>query len=290
MFAFISYKQLIEDIRILASRIKKRDFDAVCGVPRSGLMVAGVLATELHLPLYYPGTGLVGGRRALVDVKDTSPENPRILLVDDAMSSGGSMQKWVDDIKPAARATVYIAQDTPASKYDFYARLVPRPRLFDWNIMKHHEIGRTMFDMDGILCHDPVITDSEDPKAYAKWVAQAVPYRLPGRMIHTICTGRLTLYKSQTLKWLRQYGIYPGSSLGRLIMHNATDPKTRGGTEGIAKFKGQVFAKFKDTTVFVESNPRQCPTIHKLSGKPVICLPTGEIWQSNNPVCPTWDA
>jgi hypoxanthine phosphoribosyltransferase len=49
---FISYNQLVKDVRAFCGQLPK--VDCVIGVPRSGMLVASLIALNLNIPLSVP--------------------------------------------------------------------------------------------------------------------------------------------------------------------------------------------------------------------------------------------
>jgi hypothetical protein len=61
-------------------------------------------------------------------------------------------------------------------------------------------------------------------------------------------------------------------------MHPAATCAERDRAGDVADMKGREFAK-SGCGIFIESEPRQAKHIHNISGKPVVCPATGEVFQ-----------
>jgi orotate phosphoribosyltransferase len=146
-----------------------RDIELVVGIPRSGLLAATLISLALNLPLadldgFIAGRVLSAGstrRRALFDLSVGSFK--RVLVVDDSLLSGTSMREAREKIAAAGQSDrcVFCAVYGPEEQNDaadIVLENVPRPRIFQWNIMNHRVLERCCFDIDGVLCSDPTLT------------------------------------------------------------------------------------------------------------------------------------
>jgi uncharacterized HAD superfamily protein len=133
-------------------------------------------------------------------------------------------------------------------------------------------------DFDGVLCRDPDVPDADSGPAlekYRQWLVNAVPLHLPRRHpTRLIVTGRLERWRSETEAWLRKWGV----TWERLVMHPATTASARNAAGDVAQMKAREYRASR-CGFFLESDPAQAEVIHRLSGKPVICPPTGKVWQ-----------
>jgi len=120
-----------------------RDIDIVAGIPRSGLLVANLLALHLNVPMT-DVAGLIEGRviQSGARFKGADPRQfltkPRhVLVVDDSICSGSAMQKVKASLAAAALphrvsyAAVYMAPEARLDGHvDLYREIVPMPRVF----------------------------------------------------------------------------------------------------------------------------------------------------------------
>ena len=260
---YAGYSDLARDIRTLAAKLPE-GCDGVAGVPNSGLLPAKLLAEAYGAPLY-----------EISDVPDTVQ---RLVVVEDATQFVGFKAEYSGLAK--SRAVVWTgvyACGAALSTLDAYAVEAPKPRVFAWNLHKHPRYTRTfMFDIDGIVCRDPVGDEYSEP-AYSRFIQLATPLLPPmsrqGTLtgekpaMGTFVTGRKERYRAATEEWLRQHiGSWQG-----LIMR--PDDAERG-TEAIAEFKADAYKRSK-ATLFVESSEVQAQIIHARTHKPVVCLARG---------------
>ena len=79
-----------------------------------------------------------------------------VLLVDDSISSGKSLNSNLEKIKPYIKefkhnleVFVPITSRNTTKMIDYYSMICPRPRIFEWNLFHHKEIENIYFDLDG---------------------------------------------------------------------------------------------------------------------------------------------
>ena len=101
---FVTYGQLIHSTLENVYKIP-RDVDLVVGIPRSGMLVANVLALTLNLP-FTDLDSFVDGRifatgntRARKDWIASAKDARHILVVDDSISKGDAMKKAKEKVK-----------------------------------------------------------------------------------------------------------------------------------------------------------------------------------------------
>lgn len=181
---------LINDTIALFPRIPD-DITRVVGVPRSGMIPAGLIATHLHLPLW----SISNGRLTPLDSGDRMngyrAREGRTLLVEDSVGEGRRMQKLaaICDLATFCKLAIYVL---PRSKHlvDLFAREVPAPHLFEWNLFNGWFMRAAALDMDGIIC-----CDGSDQPLY-------VPRNIACR---AIITARPESERAKTVAWLGKY-------------------------------------------------------------------------------------
>lgn len=271
---FISYKQFLADILSLAKRIPK-DIDMVFGVPRSGLIPATMIALHLNVPMGIPGVSFqMGGKR----VKKGMEHVEKVLLVEDSCNGGGSIKRALEKLKNKPymiyTAAVYIRNTQCRRIVDYWHKIIPKPRFFEWNIFHHVYLGKCCLDFDGVLCEDPTKEQNDDGMKYTKFIRTAKPLHLPTVPIKYIVTSRLEKYRSHTLYWLKKHKI----KFEKLIMLDLPDAKTRRKLRIHAKFKADFYKKC-DSPLFIESNEGQAKQIFKITKKPVLSLQSMRLYQ-----------
>jgi orotate phosphoribosyltransferase len=279
---YVTYRQLLHDVMELERRLP-RDISAVIGIPRSGMLPASIIAQHRNIPLgsfsfRYDGlTKLKTGNR--LD-KFKWNDDGRFLLIDDSIYRGTAMAEALancredEDDRDFVTAAVYGSPDTPAGmEADYIGRVVPGPRYFAWNLFHHADLAQAMFDMDGVLCYDPTCHDDHRGGEYEAWLPNAVPFNVPSVPIHSICTNRLRIWRSETTEWLDRHGV----RYGALHMSPHDSPASRTAGAAFGHYKGEMY-RDSDCTLFIESDDAQARTIAFISGKPVIALDTGKVY------------
>ena len=276
---FKSLSDLTKDVHDWIPKIEER-YDCVVGIPRSGMLVANILALKLSLPLadldgFLEGRMLgLGKRFQNIIPGDFLKERRKVLIVDDSISSGAAMRLAKEKIAAAnpihdmTFAAVYV---TPKGKKlcDLFVEEIPNPRRFEWNIMSSVDILYYCFDLDGVLCLDPTNEENDDGERYRKFILNAKPLYIPSDEIGTIVTSRLEKFRPETEAWLNAQGVL----YKELHMLDLPSNKERIRTKAAPEFKAEVFKKSK-ADLFIESDHNQAVVIAELTGKFVYALET----------------
>ena len=253
------------------------DIDLVVGIPRSGLLAAGLFALYRNLPMT-DLEGLLegrlighGARLRDMPVEQVLAGARRILVLDDSINSGQTMHQAREVIANAALPApvdfgVVYATEQSVGMVDHYCEIVPPPRAFSWNIMHHPLLQRCCVDIDGVLCRDPSPAENDDGEAYLGFLADADPVYLPDHHIGWLVTSRLEKYRKETMGWLARHGV----KYGELAMLDLPDKATRQALGAHAAHKARVY-RSTDALLFIESEPVQAAEIARLSGRPVFC-------------------
>lgn len=285
---FITFEELNNCLYANLGRIP-RDVDLVVGIPRSGTMVANLLALYLNLPfLDVPSfcdkkDPASGNTRKCRNWIRNSQEAKKILLVDDSISSGRAMKEAVSKL----RGSGYEGQIVTLAVYalavtckmvDLYFKRCEQPRMFEWNYMHHWALEYTCVDMDGVLCEDPRFLENDDGKRYRQFLQEAKPKFLPTQKVGAIVTCRLEKYRQETENWLKRYGV----EYGELIMLDLECGRDRW-KEGFShgKFKGEIY-KQSNFLFFLESDYRQALEICRCSGKEVFSIENRQLIRPEN--------
>ena len=227
------------------------EVDAICGIPRSGMVPASVIAAYLHLPLYTLKKGNVTsvghGRRI-------TPAEPRnIAFVDDTTMLGGTLKR-LEGFK-GLKCSIYT---NPHSKRkpDLWVKDLEPPHLLEWNLFNSGFLEKTAFDFDGVICYD---------QPARLWKPEAArPRYLPRKSPVTIITARLEADRAATIDWCKRYGV----NVESLIMFTGTEAE-RLEPQAVAKYKAEALAASgKDW--FIESSSQQAKEIAEFSGAWVI--------------------
>ena len=262
-----------------------RDIDIVAGIPRSGLLVANLLALHLNIPMT-DVAGLLEGRviQSGARFKGSDPRRflrtPRhVLIVDDSVCSGAAMQKVRTQLAVAglphriSYAAVYMAPEARLDRHvDLYREIVPMPRVFEWNLMHGTVLANSCMDIDGVLCLDPTDEENDDSHEYLRFLRDTPALLLPSAPVGWLVTSRLEKYRAQTLEWLARHNV----RFGELRMMQYPDMAARRAAKAYAQFKANVYVE-TGAWLFVESDAHVAVQIAQLCGKSVFCTETREM-------------
>jgi hypoxanthine phosphoribosyltransferase len=277
-WAFVATRTLLEDARrLLPSLI---NVDLVVGVARSGLLPAGVLAYDLHRPLWSvsPSAGLLDVGHG-VRLDGQAREVRRIAVIDDTTARGVAMREASAIVRerfPDAeivRAVVY-AHPHGMGEVDIVVREYPGLHYLEWNWCNAGHGVKCGFDFDGIICHD-----LEDGPDYVRRITEAPPLYLPRRHpIPLIVTARPESVRTETLDWLDRHGL----TCERLVMRDWKWNGCEWDGARVARFKADHFGR-SGLPMFAESDPFQAQTIAEITGKVVLCPAAGRVFAPARP-------
>ncbi|MGE5727064.1 MAG: phosphoribosyltransferase family protein [Gemmatimonas sp.] len=262
-----------------------RDIDIVAGIPRSGLLVANLLALHLNVPMT-DVAGLIEGRviQSGARFKGADPRQflskPRhVLVVDDSICSGSAMQKVKASLAAAALphrvsyAAVYMAPEARLDGHvDLYREIVPMPRVFEWNLMHGTVLTNSCMDIDGVLCLDPTDEQNDDGPEYLTFLRDTPALLLPTAPVGWLVTSRLEKYRAQTVEWLARHKV----QYGELRMMQYPDMAARRAARAYARFKSEIYQE-TGAWLFIESDAALAVQIAQLSGRSVFCTETREM-------------
>lgn len=262
------------------------DVELVVGIPRSGLLAASVIALKLNIPLTDVQSFLrndelrKGKTRTYKHEALTRPLDARkILLVDDSICSGNSLRAAVEEIKKDFSGEVVtlaaFAEKNNQHMVDVHFELVEQPRMFEWNIMHHPYLAQSCLDLDGVVCVDPTPEENDDGPNYLSFLSNTRPLFIPSVEVGHLVSTRLEKYRPQTEEWLERHGV----RYGKLHMLDLPSAEERQRLNVDQKFKADIYSKEPLARLFVESEKQQAIEILSLTGKPVYCIETNEMYK-----------
>lgn len=283
---YITLSDLSKDIRKNVFKIR-HDIDFIIGIPRSGMIVAGIIAEYLNVPVididsFCSGCKATGGNRlTLIEKKDTK----NVLVVDDTCFSGASIKAAKDKLKQFEYNFIYgvcYLEGPGVDNLDFWLEDVrgftnnfKNIVLYEWNIFNHYPfiMQRCMYDIDGVLCLDP--PDERNTEQYEEYIKDATPMYIPKVPIGSIVTFRLNKYRDITEEWLKKNGV----KYNNMCMFNAGSWEERNNTGVLPEqFKAAVYKSVPYMMLFVESDDRQAKEIHRLTGKAVLSIEANKLY------------
>jgi orotate phosphoribosyltransferase len=242
-------------------------YDVIVGIPRSGLLVANILALKLGKPCTTPD--LFGEQRMWQSKRMPDPGPVRrVLLVDDSVNSGTTMaqaRKAIQSARPGMEVTTAALVAHPGSrrKVDLYYIEVPQPRLFEWDIMHQKKVERIGVVFEGFLAL-PITTRAAGPKGNGGWRGVFMkPYLIPTYAIDLIIGTQSETRRGAVEAWLRRHGV----RFRELVLWNRPDPFDAG---AYLDFVAAVLA-LRKPDLYLESDPERARHIWQQSATPTLC-------------------
>jgi len=275
--SYVNYNDLYHDVMAMMPQLVKLDLHGVIGSPRSGMVPATIVATELGLPLAAATPGPLHFQSGARLKRTRTGKN--FLLIDDSVHGGGSIIRSQQLLiksgmaeQKIRRACVYVSPHS-TGKVHVYSKVMPGPRIFQWNLFGCEATANACFDMDGVLCLDPPVFDDDGP-GYQNAIRNAPPKHLPMQVGH-IVTNRLERWRDITEDWLARHGV-KFKSLHMQKYDTAADRRAVKGSN--VHFKAGIYQKSR-APFFVESHDAIAKAIFRWSRRPVISMESLRIWQ-----------
>lgn len=265
-----------------------RDIDLIVGIPRSGTMVANIIALYLNLPFtdietyLNKGTLKTGTTRKCNGWIRKVEDAKHILIVDDSISSGKAVKEVRERMEQDANniKTTYLAVYAlmaSCKNVDIYFEICEQPRMFEWNYMHHWALEYCCMDIDGVLCEDPTMFQNDDGERYKDFLENASPKFIPTQKVGYLVSSRLEKYRQDTEKWLEKYNV----EYGHLRLLENCTAKERAINNNHAEYKAKIYKESK-CILFFESDYEQALKICDISGKTVFCVGNRKLVTSKN--------
>jgi|SRR5690554_701991 len=273
---FKSYADLSNDIKRNLHLITQEGFELIVGLPRSGMIPAYMISAYLNIDCtdidsFVANTKLQRGITRTTKASLTYPQDAKkVLIVDDSVYSGKSMKLALDKmnieiIEKIKTLAVYVNNDNPPFT-DFYFEILNGKKLFEWGIFHNNIISNCCFDIDGVLCRDPLIDEDDDAEKYKDFIMNVEPLFLPTGRIHSLVTNRLEKYREPTENWLKKHNVL----YDNLIMVELSNKEDKNLIDASVDNKAKYYKK-SNTELFIESSLPQAEKIAVFAGKPVYC-------------------
>jgi len=243
-------------------------YDVIVGIPRSGLLVANLIALKFGKPLTTPEL-FIRDHYWKSKLIDNKRQYKNILLVDDSITSGKTMEESLQLLRSYREnlnitKAALIATNDSKVLVDLYYKVIPHPRVFEWNLL-HSKKGKLVSDLDGVICENcPPGVDSNE-ELYTDWIKNAKPYLIPAFEIDAIVSNRLEKYHSDTEKWLAKHGV----RYKELILWDIQSKQERDGKH--AQRKIEVLLKIKPD-MFLESSFAEAKQIWDATKISTLCI------------------
>lgn len=250
---WVPTSQLINDVGALIGKIPS-GIDAVIGIPRSGMVVASIIAANMHLPLFSIGPN--GPFPVGHGMRLSPKESKKSLIVDDTVASGRAI-RIAKSLMPTSLTAVVYAPGPKRGLVDFVGRKLDLPHYLEWNFPNSIHSESCGWDLDGVI-HGH----------------RGRPLLLPRKYPAKIITGRLEKNRARTEQWLDQHGI----KIDFLEMWQGSE-EDRDEGHAMAKYKADMCKKH-GITLYVESELGLAKLIHRYGVPTVICPPEAKVFFS----------
>jgi len=252
-------------------------YDIIVGIPRSGMLIANIIALKLGKPITTPDLFAKNEFwiSSKVNLRPDLLKSSKVLLVDDSVTSGKTMRESIDVVRLTGAefditSAALITSDESNPLVDLHYKCLKHPRIFEWNLLHNktasfftHE--KIALDMDGVICENcPPNTDTKE-NTYKQWIRTAKPYLIPSFEIDAIVSCRLERYREDTEKWLSDHNV----KYKELILWNIESKKQRKGL--FAKHKIDAILRI-NPAIFWESHLGQAEQIWNHTKTPVLCI------------------
>jgi hypoxanthine phosphoribosyltransferase len=240
-------------------------FDVIIGIPRSGMIIGGIIASILDKPLASPESLKAVLRKSGLEERDSI----NALLVDDTVVTGKHLSAVLAAIRACSSKLnittgALIAREDSKHLVDLSYKLIPHPRIFEWNLI-HYKRGKIATDLDGVICENcpPGVDSDED--SYIEWIKNAKPFLIPSFELDIIVSNRLEKYRAETEKWLRLHGV----QYKQLILWSLDSKEYRKGQHAV--FKSDILLAQKPDEMW-ESSLWQAEHIWAATRIPTLCV------------------
>ena len=280
-----SYNDLVNLLSYKSIHLHNK-YDLIVGIPRSGMIPAYIIGLHLNLPVldfesFILGFTPSGGFRTKY-LPNTIYTN--VLIVDDSIQHGHQNENIRRRIEQFTNFNFYFlaifSSESSKHKVDFYFEMINAPRVFQWNILQSWIYEYSCVDIDGVLCIDPTEEENDDGEKYINFLENAKPKFLPPCNVNVLVTSRLEKYRHQTDSWLKKHGV----NYNHLEMLNLPDKATRVRLGAHASFKSEIYSKYVNTLLFIESSKHQAEFIHRQTSKNVFCVDNMSFYKEINNV------
>lgn len=279
---FLNHQDLARAL-IRHRRKLPNQIDLVVGVPRSGMIAATMLATQMNLPLV-DADGFLEGRvfrhgstKRPPDLALARSRERVVLVLDDVIGSGRAIRELRAEI--AARGIsgkiVFCAVFGTVSDHpdvDMVLQPVDETPCFPWNLMHHAVLADSCVDIDGVLCANPQGHESFEGRAYDQFLKNAISLHRTSGKIGWLVTSRLEKHRAATIEWLARHQV----DYKHLIMASQEDKADS------PAYKARIYRE-TGAAMFIESEAADAEAIASLSQRPVICIETLEMIYPSDP-------
>lgn len=278
---YCTYDDLLNDTKKLVKTIPN-NFAGIISIPRSGNIPANIVALHFNVPLY-----TINEFTNDIDVttftQRLSENNTgsKYLVVDDSINTGERIVQAKKELNKFDLEFEYLcvyARDENVTKYiNYYSKIIPQPRVFEWNIFNHSILSNSCLDIDGVICPDPpmgTIDEVRDEQGYINFIKNATPINHIKVPIKAFVTSRMEKYRGVTEEWLKKHGF----QYDKLYMCQYKNAIERRRLNRYGDDKARIYHETK-SALMIESSSWQAQRIFQLTKKPVLCTDTNRMFK-----------
>ena len=253
--------------KLIPKVLKDHDISGIVGIPRSGMLPASTVATQLSLPLYSLSNKKLTLLRSFSDhggyrMQHFKESKGKLLFIDDTTNTGRSAKEIRDQFPEGIISSIY-STTRGSSFLDYYGEILENPHVLSWNFFNSYHVKHSLFDLDGILSPNVPLEICKDEGEYVNFLKNVTPlyHRRPRLFkIKAIVTSRLEKFREVTEQWLDKHGV----QYERLFMlpTKHEEDKLKNHTETASEFKAAKCRELRPR-FFVESEIGEAKAIKK---------------------------
>ncbi|SHE35923.1 Hypoxanthine phosphoribosyltransferase [Modicisalibacter ilicicola DSM 19980] len=277
-----SYAGLSDDIFNNLDKVQYQGFELIVGIPRSGMIPAYMLSLFLNIDCtslhdFIRNSKLAkGNTRSLRKEICNAWDAKKVLIVDDSVNTGASMEEVLDQIPedcPCEITTLAVYGNAVGmAKVDVCLKYLSSPRVFQWNIWHHNVLQRACIALDGVIFNG--LEEHLDKEENGMGLIQEVrPLVIPTYRINSLITKQHERYRKEIESWLSYYNI----TYDNLIMSGSVDKNETRSHQEYCKLKADYYKQDSRLYFFVESDFDHAVFIAKATGKSVFCTQANDL-------------
>jgi len=243
--------------------------DAIAGVLGRGLLPAAGIAARMGIPLIRiradfsdRDAAAVAGQVAGVDASRAS------IVMLELVTDEGRLAASITRIREGAVTQVALV---PVPDRDGGPTAGPGERWTEVDLLAGRLAVRASFDIDGVLCRDPLADEDDDAARYEEFLDSVEPLLLPRVPVDRIITSRLERYRPATEAWLARHGV----RYRTLEMLDLATKLEREVPWVAERAKAAAYSASR-SRLYIESDKKQAKRIASITGRAVLCLSTGD--------------
>jgi hypoxanthine phosphoribosyltransferase len=240
-----------------------KDFDCIIGVPRSGLLIANVLAAKMGKPLSTADDFV----RGIVWVSKDSEKGSaykRVLIVEDAVDTARALKEDIAKLKAynpllEVKTGCLFTQNPEMQRWIDYYYASAHDAPAEWHMHSFFKSTVLAVDLDGVLLEEKT----------------GNPLLIPAFHVEAVITARLENQRAAVEEWLKRHGV----KCNKLIMFQGKAEERS--LMNLAKYKAESI-RLVGAEWFWESEPEMAEAICGIIKLPIYCPTNRRIYSSKS--------